>query len=46
MPKIGDKVKTKNGEGIVVSLDILNRAYKVDLGNNNLVEEKLNDSVE
>lgn len=46
LPKIGDKIKTKDGEGTVVSLDILNRAYKVDLGNNNLVLEKANDSIE
>lgn len=46
LPKVGDVVKTKNGEGTVVNVDVLNRTYKVDLGNNNLVEEKVNDSVE
>ena len=46
LPKVGDKVKTKDGEGTVMSVDILNRAYKVDNGNNTLTEIKANDSVE
>ncbi len=46
LPKVGEKLKTNKGEGTVVSVDILNRTYKVDLGDNNLVEEKANDSVE
>lgn len=33
MPQVGDKVKTEFGEGIVVSLDILNRKYKVNVEN-------------
>ena len=46
LPKIGDKVKTKDGEGTVMSVDILNRTYKVDNGNNTLTEIKANDSEE
>lgn len=46
MPKLGEKIKTKQGEGTVVSVDILNRKYKVDLGNNSVIELKANDSVE
>lgn len=44
MPKVGEKVKTKQGEGTVVSIDILNRKYKVDTANNGVVEVVLNDS--
>jgi len=32
MPSVGTKVKTQYGEGTVVSLDILNRKYKVYVG--------------
>ncbi len=46
LPKVGDKVKTKDGEGTVFSVDILNRTYKVDNGNNTLTEIKANDSEE
>jgi len=46
LPKVGDKTKTVQGEGTVISVDILNRKYKVDLGNNSLIEIKANDSVE
>jgi len=31
LPEIGDKVKTEEGTGIVVSLDILNKSYVVDI---------------
>ena len=34
MPSIGDTIKTKNGEGEVVSVDILNRKCKVLIGSN------------
>ena len=34
MPLVGDIVKTEYGEGKVVSVDILNRAYKVDVDGN------------
>lgn len=40
MPEIGDIVKTVNGEGPVISRDILNRTYKV-LINNEKVEISL-----
>jgi len=33
MPNVGQKVNTEYGEGIVVSLDILNRKYKVNVNN-------------
>lgn len=33
MPSVGDKVKTEFGEGQVISLDILNRRYKVNVNN-------------
>lgn len=34
MPSIGDIIKTKNGDGEVVSVDILNRKCKVLIGSN------------
>ena len=34
MPSIGDTIKTKNGEGKVISVDILNRTCKVIIGSN------------
>ena len=40
MPQVGDKVKTKDGEGTVISLDILNRKYKVNI-DNDIVEVEL-----
>ena len=33
MPQVGETVKTEFGEGIIVSLDILNRKYKVNINN-------------
>lgn len=33
MPSIGETVKTEYGEGIVISLDILNRKYNVNIEN-------------
>ena len=33
MPTVGSKVKTEFGEGQVVSIDILNRKYKVHIDN-------------
>ena len=33
MPSVGEKVKTEYGEGQVISLDILNRKYKVNIDN-------------
>jgi cell fate regulator YaaT (PSP1 superfamily) len=40
MPSIGQKVNTEFGEGVVISLDILNRSYKVNI-NNEIKEIKL-----
>lgn len=34
MPSIGDVIKTKNGEGEVVSIDVLNRKCKILVGSN------------
>ncbi len=34
MPSVGDSYNTKNGEGKVISVDILNRKFKVLVGNN------------
>ena len=34
MPSIGETIKTKNGEGQVISVDILNRKCKVIVGSN------------
>ena len=33
MPSVGQKLNTEFGEGVVVSLDILNRKYKVNVNN-------------
>ncbi len=38
LPKIGEKVKTEKGIGQVVSLDILNKSYKVDIENVGIIE--------
>lgn len=38
MKKIGDKIDTPHGEGIVQSLDILRQKYKVDVPNYGIVE--------
>ena len=38
MLKIGDKVKTDQGEGSVIGLDILNQKYKVNVPNYGIVE--------
>ena len=42
LPTVGSIVKTKGGEGKVVSVDILKRKYKVDLGEKGLVEVEEN----
>ncbi len=44
LPKIGKKIDTVEGEGKVVSVDILNRKYKVELKEGALVEVGLNES--
>ncbi|MCI9434267.1 MAG: stage 0 sporulation family protein [Bacilli bacterium] len=38
LPKIGDKVKTDKGMGQVISLDILEKSYKVDVENVGIIE--------
>ena len=37
LPKIGDKIKTEEGEGTVVGLDILKQQYKVDIPNKGII---------
>lgn len=34
MPQVGDEVNTEHGKGKVISVDILNRMYKVDIDGN------------
>lgn len=41
MPNIGDEVKTEKGSGKVVSLDILNKKYMVDVTDEGFVEISL-----
>ena len=43
MPNINDIVNTKHGKGYVISIDILNRKYKVNV-NNEFIEIELNNS--
>ncbi|HHW69088.1 MAG TPA: stage 0 sporulation family protein [Tenericutes bacterium] len=38
LPKIGKIIQTEKGEGKVISVDILRRAYKVDIPNEGIVE--------
>jgi len=38
MKKIGDKIETEKGEGIIQSLDILGQKYKVELPNHEIIE--------
>lgn len=38
LPEIGDTIKTKEGEGKVISVDILNKKYKVEIENNGIIE--------
>ena len=37
LPKIGDKIKTEEGEGTVIGLDILKQQYKVDVPNKGII---------
>lgn len=39
MPKVGDYVDTPSGSGKVISVDILNRSYKVDVANEKVLVE-------
>ena len=34
MPNVGETIKTKNGDGTVISVDVLNRKCKVIIGSN------------
>ncbi len=38
LPKVGKKVETKDGEGKVISVDILNQTYRVELKDGQIVE--------
>ena len=38
LPNVGNEVKTESGTGKVISVDILNRSYKVDLGDRGILE--------
>ena len=38
LPEVGNIVKTPSGKGKVVSIDILNKTYKVEVSENNIVE--------
>ena len=44
LPTVGSVVKTKGGEGKVVSVDILKRKYKVDLGEKGLLEVEVDEN--
>lgn len=37
LPKIGDKVKTEHGQGVVIGLDILKQQYRVDVKDHGIV---------
>lgn len=43
MPIIGKKVKTKKGEGIVISINILKQTYRVSVPEVGIIEEKINE---
>ena len=43
MPSVGKRIKTDHGEGIVVSLSILERKYTVDIPEKGRIEIKLDD---
>ena len=44
MLKIGDKIKTKHGEGTVIGLDILHQKYKVNIPEYGIIEIDKNES--
>ncbi len=44
LPKIGKKVETKDGEGKVISVDILKQKYKVELPEGQVVEVGIDES--
>lgn len=41
LPQIGKKIKTSEGEGIVVNVDILKRTYQVDIPEKGIIELEL-----
>ena len=43
LPKIGDKVETKEGIGKVIELNILEKKYKVDIPNYGIIEKGCHD---
>lgn len=40
-PKVGSRIKTSEGEGKVISINIFDNSYKVEIDKNNIIEEKL-----
>ena len=44
LKNIGDKIKTKEGEGIITNIDILNQKYKVEIPNIGTIEVDKNES--
>ena len=40
LPNVGDNVKTSNGEGTVISVNVLQQTYKVDYGKTGVLEEE------
>lgn len=42
LPKIGKKIKTEQGEGKVISVDVLKGKYKVDLKEQGIIELEVN----
>ena len=44
LPKVGKTVQTQNGEGKVISVDILKQTYKVNMKDQGIVEVNLNES--
>ncbi len=44
MKKIGDKIMTEHGEGTIISLEVLNQKYKVDVPNYGIVEVNKDES--
>ena len=44
LPELGKKIKTKEYEGRVVSVDIFNKKYKVLTDSNNIIEVELDEN--
>ena len=44
LPKVGKKVQTNEGEGKVISVDILKQTYRVDVKDKGIVEVNLNEN--